>query len=53
VPDARKAHAVKAAVEGPVTPSVPASILQQHERTTLYLDPPAAAELARPPAIGS
>jgi glucosamine-6-phosphate deaminase len=51
VPDARKAHAVQAAVEGPVTPRVPASILQQHERTTLYLDPPAASKLARPPAL--
>jgi glucosamine-6-phosphate deaminase len=39
VPDARKAKAVKAALEGPVTPQVPASILQQHERVTVCLDP--------------
>ena len=42
VPDARKAKAVKAALEGPVTPQVPASILQQHERATVYLDPESA-----------
>src|SRR5438093_703232 len=38
VPDRRKAEAIRAAVEGPVTPMVPASILQQHSATTLYLD---------------
>jgi glucosamine-6-phosphate deaminase len=38
VPDARKAKAVKAAVEGPLTPDVPASILQRHPRAKLYLD---------------
>lgn len=38
VPDERKARAVKAAVEGPVTPELPASILQEHERTSLFLD---------------
>jgi glucosamine-6-phosphate deaminase len=42
VPDRRKAAAVRATVEGPVTPQVPASILQQHPEATLYLDPPAA-----------
>lgn len=46
VPDARKAKAVKAALEGPVTPQVPASILQQHERATVYLDPDSARLLA-------
>jgi len=45
VPDERKAKAVQAAVEGPVTPQVPASILQQHAQCALYLDPPAAALL--------
>jgi glucosamine-6-phosphate deaminase len=44
-PDARKAQAVQGAVEGPVTPQVPASILQQHPATTLYLDSPAASLL--------
>jgi glucosamine-6-phosphate deaminase len=38
VPDRRKAQAVKGTVEGPVTPTVPASILQQHASATLYLD---------------
>ena len=46
VPDARKAAAVRAAVEGPVTPGVPASILQTHDDVTLYLDTASAAQLA-------
>lgn len=47
VPDRRKAEAVQAAVEGPVTPAVPASILQRHPRCFLHLDR-AAAALLRP-----
>jgi glucosamine-6-phosphate deaminase len=46
VPDARKAAAVKAALEGKVTPLVPASILQTHPAVTLYLDEPAASALS-------
>lgn len=46
VPDERKAQAVKAAVEGAVTPDVPASVLQQHGNTTLFLDAPAASLLS-------
>jgi glucosamine-6-phosphate deaminase len=38
VPDARKAKAVWQAVEGAVVPEVPASILQTHPHTLLYLD---------------
>jgi len=38
VPDQRKAEAVKASVELSVSPMHPASILQTHERVTLYLD---------------
>src|SRR5437762_2654094 len=38
-PDERKARAVADAVEGKITPMVPASILQRHERATIYLDP--------------
>lgn len=38
VPEARKASAVKACVEGPVSEMAPASILQTHPNTTLYLD---------------
>jgi glucosamine-6-phosphate deaminase len=45
VPDERKAAAVRGAVEGAVTPQVPASILQRHQRATIYLDPPAASQL--------
>lgn len=46
VPDDRKAEAVAAAVEGPVTPEVPASILQQHANVALFLDRHSAAGLA-------
>jgi len=38
VPDARKAEAVRKAVEGEVSPEAPASILQGHPFTWLYLD---------------
>ena len=47
VPDKRKAKAVKMSVEGPVTPDAPASILQRHASTTLYLDPDSASLLRR------
>ncbi|MFW5744900.1 MAG: glucosamine-6-phosphate deaminase [Spirochaetota bacterium] len=46
VPDERKADAVACAVEGPVTPTCPASILQEHPDCTLYLDRPAASKLS-------
>lgn len=45
VPDARKAAAVAAAVNGPVTPMCPASILQRHPDATLHLDAASAAGL--------
>ena len=38
VPDERKARAVRDCLGGPVTPVHPASILQNHPRTTIYLD---------------
>ena len=47
VPDERKAAAVKAALEGPLTPLVPASILRTHPNVTLYLDEPAASLLQK------
>jgi len=47
VPDARKADAVAKTVEGPVTPEVPASILQEHPAATLYLDQGSASGLAK------
>ena len=46
VPDARKAVAVKNAVQGPVTNLVPASILQQHPCVELFLDDAAASQLS-------
>ena len=38
VPDRRKAQAVKACLEGEISPMAPASILRQHANATLYLD---------------
>jgi glucosamine-6-phosphate deaminase len=43
VPDERKAKAVKNATQGPVTPEVPASILQEHPDCRLFLDAAAAS----------
>lgn len=45
VPDARKAAAAKAALEGPVTNTCPASILQTHPDCHIFLDAPAASLL--------
>ncbi|MEM1297429.1 MAG: glucosamine-6-phosphate deaminase [Verrucomicrobiota bacterium] len=45
VPDERKAEAVRNALEGPVTPDVPASVLQQHPDCHLFLDQAAASKL--------
>ncbi|WDI39941.1 glucosamine-6-phosphate deaminase [Bremerella sp. P1] len=45
VPDQRKAEAVRRSLEGPITPDVPASILQTHEGTTLFVDKAAASLL--------
>ncbi|UCC47814.1 MAG: glucosamine-6-phosphate deaminase [Gemmatimonadota bacterium] len=42
-----KAKIVQRAVEGPVDPDVPATYLQGQPNVTVYLDPPAAAELTR------
>jgi glucosamine-6-phosphate deaminase len=46
VPDRRKAQAVKACLEGAVSPMAPASILRTHAATTVYLDRESAALLA-------
>ncbi|HTV02329.1 MAG TPA: glucosamine-6-phosphate deaminase, partial [Luteitalea sp.] len=45
VPDERKSAAVQKALEGPITPDVPASILQTHPRLRLFLDTAAASRL--------
>ncbi len=42
-----KAEIVKRAVEGEISPDVSATYLQEHSAATVYLDPPAAAELTR------
>lgn len=45
VPETRKAPAVKATLEGAITPQCPASILQTAHNATLYLDEASAALL--------
>jgi glucosamine-6-phosphate deaminase len=45
VPDARKANAVAACLEGEVSPLHPSSILQTHPATTVYLDRASSALL--------
>ena len=45
VPDTRKARAVRDSVRGGVSPLRPASALQEHAATTVYLDPDSAALL--------
>jgi glucosamine-6-phosphate deaminase len=46
VPDARKAVAVKACLDGPVSPAAPASILQTHANAIVYLDRESASLLS-------
>ena len=55
VPGSRKAQAVKACFEGPISPTAPASILRTHPNATIYLDrdsssllDPALAEFGQP-----
>ncbi len=45
VPDQRKAQAVRACLEGPVSPLAPASILRTHPDATIYLDMQSASLL--------
>lgn len=47
VPDARKARAVRAALEGPVTPRCPASLVRRHPRAFVFLDIASASLLER------
>lgn len=46
VPDRRKAQAVKACLEGEISPIAPASILRQHGNVTVYLDKDSASLLS-------
>jgi glucosamine-6-phosphate deaminase len=50
VPDRRKAAAVRASLEGPLTPTMPASILREHPDCRIHLDRESASLLAHPPA---
>ncbi len=52
VPDTRKAAAVKACLEGDISPLAPASILRTHPNTILYLDIQSAG-LLRPSTLTS
>jgi glucosamine-6-phosphate deaminase len=45
VPEARKAAAVKNALQAAVSPEIPASILREHSDTYLYLDEASAGDL--------
>jgi glucosamine-6-phosphate deaminase len=45
VPGPRKAQAVKACLEGPISPMAPASILRTHPNVTIYLDKDSASLL--------
>jgi len=49
VPDERKAQAVKNALEGNVSPMIPASILRTHPNVTVYLDKESATLLTSVP----
>jgi glucosamine-6-phosphate deaminase len=53
VPDRRKAKAIAATLDGPITPDVPASALQTHGSVTFYLDSESASELATIPPTPS
>jgi glucosamine-6-phosphate deaminase len=49
VPDTRKAQAIKACFDGPISPMAPASILRTHANATIYLDRESAALLTSAP----
>ncbi|WP_372721042.1 glucosamine-6-phosphate deaminase [Novipirellula sp.] len=46
VPDTQKANAVRQTLQGGINPMVPASILKQHEGTTLIIDKASASQLS-------
>lgn len=47
-PEARKAQAVRNALEGPISTSCPASIVRKHPNAYVYLDPESASLLSLP-----
>jgi glucosamine-6-phosphate deaminase len=46
VPGPKKAQAIKACFDGPVSPMAPSSILRTHPNATIYLDKESAALLS-------
>jgi glucosamine-6-phosphate deaminase len=46
VPDARKAPAIKACFDGPISPMAPSSILRNHPNATVFLDRQSSALLS-------
>jgi glucosamine-6-phosphate deaminase len=46
VPDTRKAQAIQACFDGPISPMAPSSILRTHPNATIYLDKHSAALLS-------
>jgi glucosamine-6-phosphate deaminase len=46
VPDARKAPAIKACFDGPISPMAPSSVLRNHPNATVYLDRQSSALLS-------
>lgn len=52
VPDRRKAPAVKACLEGPMSPMAPASVLRVHPNATIFLDADSAS-LLNPELVSS
>jgi glucosamine-6-phosphate deaminase len=53
VADTRKANALKAAIEGPLTPNCPASILRLHRDCRVFVDRAAASLLSVRPNLAS
>lgn len=47
VPDTRKAKAIKACFDDGISPDAPASMLQKHPKTTIYLDTESASLLSQ------
>lgn len=53
VPEKRKAGAVRSALQGPITPECPASILRRHPRARLFLDQDSASALSKIAVAGN
>jgi glucosamine-6-phosphate deaminase len=51
VPEARKARAVRDALEGPISTACPASLVRRHPHATVFLDPDSASLLAQRPPL--